>query len=80
MTTAKTSREVDTAFNVLLKELEVEYSQLEPETVEKIVTAIERSPKVKNAAINYLYCPSTRAEVMRDRLRAFVLEMYKEIS
>lgn len=80
MTASKTTREVDTAFNVLLKELEVEYSQLDSDTAAKIITAIEGSPKVRNAAINYLYCPSTRAEVMRDRLRAFVLELYKEIS
>lgn len=72
-----TTQEIDVAFNVLLKELNVEYSSLEPETISNLVAAISKDVKVKNAAINYLYCPSTRAEVMRQRLATYVMELYE---
>lgn len=72
-----TTEEVDVAFNVLLKELDVDYALLEPETIRNLVTAISKDTKVKNAAINYLYCPSTRAEVMRKRLATYVMELYE---
>lgn len=77
MTRTATPEEVDTAFNVLLRELGVDYADLDAETIANITNAIAGSPKVRNAAINYLYCPSNRAEVMRDRLRAYVLELYE---
>jgi len=76
-TIPNTTREVDVAFNVLLKELDVDYSLLEPETVRNLVTAISKDTKVKNSALLYLTCPSTRAETMRARLVRDVMELYE---
>ncbi len=72
--------EVDTAFNVLLKELEIDYSELDPETITNITTAISKSVKVKNSALLYLVCNSNRAELMRTNLVRDVLELYEEMN
>lgn len=69
--------EVDTAFNVLLKELGIDYSELDPETVINIRTAISKSVTVKNSALLYLVCNPNRAELMREKLVRDVLELYE---
>ncbi len=80
MKNLEASAEVDTAFNVLLKELEIDYSELDPETITNITTAISKSVKVKNSALLYLVCNSNRAELMRERLVRDVLELYEEMN
>lgn len=72
-----TTQEVDLAFNVLLRELGVEYSELEPETISNLVEAISKDTKVKNSALLYLTCASTRAETMKARLVRDVMELYE---
>ncbi len=80
MKNLEANAEVDTAFNVLLKELEIDYSELDPETITNITTAISKSVKVKNSALLYLVCNSNRAELMRERLVRDVLELYEEMN
>jgi len=77
MKNLEANAEVDTAFNVLLKELEIDHSELDPETVMNIRTAISKSVTVKNSALLYLVCNSNRAELMRERLVRDVLELYE---
>lgn len=77
MKNMKTTEEVDVAFNVLLRELGVDYADLEPETVANLTAAISRDTKVKNSALLYLTCSSTRAGVMRERLVRDVVELYE---
>lgn len=77
MRNLKTTTEEDTAFNVLLKELEIDYSELDPETITNLTIAISQSVKVKNSALLYLTCSSERAQVMRDRLVRDVMELYE---
>jgi hypothetical protein len=77
MKNLEANAEVDTAFNVLLKELEIDYSELDPETVINIRTAISKSVTVKNSALLYLVCNPNRAELMRERLVRDVLELYE---
>lgn len=73
----KDYEEVDIALNVLLRELDVEYSALEPETVRNLTEAIRRDVKVKNSALLYLTCSSTRAHLMKERLVRDVMELYE---
>lgn len=77
MRTLKTTAEVDTAFNVLLKELGVEYSELDVETINNLTVAIAQDAKVKNSALLYLTCSSERAQTMRERLVRDVMELYE---
>lgn len=73
----ETTQEADLAMNVLLKALNVDYSDLEPETILNLNRAINRDTKVKDSALLYLTCNSTRAEAMRDRLERDVLALYE---
>jgi hypothetical protein len=77
MKNLKTTEEVDIAFNVLLKTLDVDYADLEPETITHLTNAISASTKVKNSALLYLTCSSNRAGVMRERLVRDVMELYE---
>lgn len=77
MKTLKTTAEIDTAFNVLLKELGVDFSELDSETITNLTIAISQSAKVKNSALLYLTCSSERAPLMRERLARDVIELYE---
>jgi hypothetical protein len=77
MKSLKTSAEVDTAFNVLIKELGVEYYELDAETITNLNLAIMNDVKVKNSALLYLVCSSERAQTMRERLVRDVMELYE---
>jgi hypothetical protein len=76
MKRVENTEEVNTALNVLLKTLGVEYSDLDSETVENITVAIAQDVKVKNSALLYLTCSSERAQTMRERLVRDVMELY----
>lgn len=77
MKRVENTEEVNTALNVLLKTLGVEYSELDSETVANITGAIAQDVKVKNSALLYLTCSSTRAQTMRERLVRDVMELYE---
>lgn len=69
--------EIDTAFNVLLRALNVEAYDVEPETMANLMEAISKDVKVRNSALLYLTCSSNRAETMRSKLERDVLELYE---
>lgn len=77
MRNLKTTVEVDTAFNVLLRELGADYAELDPETITNLTNAIAQDVKVKNSALLYLSCSSERAQTMRERLVRDVMELYE---
>ena len=77
MKNLQTTDEVNTALNVLLRTLGVDYADLEEETITNLVSAISRDVKVKNSALLYLTCSSERAQTMRERLVRDVMELYE---
>ena len=77
VTIPKGSEEVSVAFYTLLKELNIEESELSQDAVEGLLSSIRRNVKVKNSALLYLTCDSSRAETMKARLVRDVMNLFE---